>query len=95
MSALLLPVLDTAFSLNSHFSRFLIFFKIFPLRSLLDRSSLIHNLELPLSKPKDCQTLDFGKVYFLTMRNVVADLTVINTEAARFFVCLCVCMYVV
>ena len=92
MSALLLPVPDTAFSLDSHFSRFLIFFKIFPLPCLL---------ELPLSKPKDWEHLT---LYFLTMRNVVADLTVINTEEARFckkkrlvtqVVCLCVCMYVV
>ena len=49
---------------------------------LLDRSSLILNLESPLSTLKKIKTLDRGKLYFLTMPNDVAHLIVIKTETA-------------
>ena len=45
---------------------------------------MIDNFELPLAKPEKQGTLDSGKVYFLTIRNDVAHLTVIKTEAALF-----------
>ena len=61
-----------------------IFLKVFSCRGLLDRYSVIHNLEFPLSKPGKLGPPDCGKLYILTMRNNVAHLTVIKTEAARF-----------
>ena len=53
---------------------------------MLKRTSIIQNLEFP----NHFQTIktgkiDCGKVYFLTMRNYVAHLTVIEMEAASFF----------
>ena len=52
---------------------------------MLGRFSLIHRLEFPLSKPKELGTLGCCEIYYLTMRNNVSHLTVIKTEAARFF----------
>ena len=57
---------------------------MFHCRGLLDCSSLIHNLEFLFSKNKKLGTLDYGKVYFLTMPTHVTHLPVIKTEVARF-----------
>ena len=80
----LLPVPGTKCSFDYLF-HFHIFLKAFTLQGpLLDRSSLIHNLEFPLSKPKKLGALDCDKVYSLTMRCNVAHLPIIKTEVARF-----------
>ena len=74
----------TVFSLDSHLSHFFFsfFLKFFLCMGLLGRFTLIHRLEFPLSKPKKLGTFGCGKMYYLTMRNDVAHLTVIKTEAA-------------
>ena len=85
------------FTSSPHLFYFYIFLKIFSCKGLLDRYSLIHNLEFPLSKPEKLGPLDCGKVNFLIMRNIMGHLTVIKTEAARFCkkVWPLVCIYMV
>ena len=81
------PLFSATCAWHSMFTQFTSFpfqYSIFPGRRQLDRSSLILNLESPLSILKNVWTLDRGNFYFLTMPNDVAHLIVIKTEVARF-----------
>ena len=80
----LLPVLTQYVYLIHIFSIPIFFSKSILCGGLLNRSSLIHNSEFPFPISKKLETLAYGKVCFLTMRNVV-----INSHKDRSGLFLC------